>query len=104
MGSFWYEEVKLMMKKNTFLDVIACAEHLIANKYTSPARLAIMGGSAGGLLMGAVTNLRPDLFATVVANVPFVDALTTELDPSLPLTIGEREEGGNPADASDHEQ
>jgi len=87
----------MLGKKNTFTDFIAAAEYLIAEKYTSPDRLAIMGGSAGGLLMGAVTNLRPDLFAAVVANVPFVDALNTELDASLPLTVGEWEEWGNPA-------
>ena len=86
----------LLKKRNTFTDFIAAAEYLIARKYTSSDRLAIMGGSAGGLLMGAVTNLRPDLFAVVVANVPFVDSLNTMLDASLPLTVGEYEEWGNP--------
>ena len=98
VGKPWHEEGRLLKKKNTFTDFIACAEHLISEKYTSPGRLAIMGGSAGGLLMGAVTNMRPDLFKTVVAMVPFVDVLNTMLDPSLPLTVGEYEEWGNPAD------
>jgi oligopeptidase B len=86
----------MLTKKNTFTDFIAAAEFLIAQNYTSPEHLAIMGGSAGGLLMGAVTNMRPDLFAVVVAMVPFVDALNTELDATLPLTVGEWEEWGNP--------
>jgi oligopeptidase B len=98
LGKPWHEDGRMLRKKNSFTDFIACAEHLIAQRYTSPDRLAIMGGSAGGLLMGAVTNMRPDLFAAVVAMVPFVDALTTELDPTLPLTIGEWEEWGNPAE------
>ena len=85
-----------MTKRNTFTDFIASAEYLIAQKYTSRDRLAIQGGSAGGLLMGAVTNMRPDLFAVVIANVPFVDSLNTMLDASLPLTVGEYEEWGNP--------
>jgi len=97
LGKPWHEAGRMLGKKNTFTDFIAAAEHLIAQKYTSADRLAIMGGSAGGLLMGAVTNLRPDLFAVVVANVPFVDALNTELDATLPLTVGEWEEWGNPA-------
>ena len=98
LGKPWHEDGRLLVKMNTFTDFIASAEHLIAEKYTSPARLAIMGGSAGGLLMGAVANLRPDLFAVIVANVPFVDALNTELDATLPLTVGEWEEWGNPAE------
>ena len=98
MGRKWYEDGKFLQKKNTFTDFIACAEHLIAEKWTSCDRLAISGGSAGGLLMGAVVNLRPDLFKVVVANVPFVDVLTTILDESLPLTIQEWEEWGNPND------
>ncbi len=96
MGRWWYEQGKLLHKKNTFIDFIACAEHLIAEKYTSPEYLVISGGSAGGLLMGAVTNMRPDLFKGVVADVPFVDVLNTMLDPSLPLTVIEYEEWGNP--------
>src|SRR5580698_4417688 len=96
LGKPWHEDGRILKKKNTFTDFIACAEHLIAEKYTSSSRLAIMGGSAGGLLMGAVTNMRPDLFAVVVAKVPFVDALNTMLDASLPLTVGEYEEWGNP--------
>ena len=98
LGKPWHEDGRLLVKTNTFTDFIACAEYLIAEKHTSPERLAIMGGSAGGLLMGAVTNLRPDLFGVVVANVPFVDALNTELDATLPLTVGEWEEWGNPAE------
>lgn len=99
LGKPWHEDGRILKKKSTFTDFIACAEHLIAEKYTSPDRLAIMGGSAGGLLMGAVTNMRPDLFAVVVAKVPFVDALNTMLDASLPLTVGEYEEWGNPNEA-----
>jgi oligopeptidase B len=97
LGKPWHEAGRMLSKKNTFTDFIAAAEYLMAEKYSSPDRLAIMGGSAGGLLMGAVTNLRPDLFAVVVANVPFVDALNTELDATLPLTVGEWEEWGNPS-------
>ncbi|HUU85409.1 MAG TPA: S9 family peptidase [Phycisphaerae bacterium] len=96
MGRPWYDSGKLLHKKNTFTDFIACAEHLIDAKYTAPDRLAIMGGSAGGLLMGAVVNMRPDLFQAVVAQVPFVDVVTTMLDPSIPLTVTEYEEWGNP--------
>jgi oligopeptidase B len=96
LGKPWHEDGRILKKKSTFTDFIACAEHVLAEKYTSPDRLAIMGGSAGGLLMGAVTNMRPDLFAVVVAKVPFVDALNTMLDASLPLTVGEYEEWGNP--------
>ena len=96
MGRYWYEDGKLLKKKNTFTDFIACAEHLIAEKYTSSNKLVIYGGSAGGLLMGAVTNMRPDLFKAVIADVPFVDALNTMLDPSIPLTVIEYEEWGNP--------
>jgi len=97
LGKPWHEDGRLLKKKNTFTDFIACAEKVIAQKYTSAHRLAIMGRSAGGLLMGAVVNIRPDLFAAVVAGVPFVDSLNTALDDSLPLTIGEYEEFGNPA-------
>jgi oligopeptidase B len=98
MGRPWYDDGKLLKKKNTFTDFIACAEHLIAEKYTSADRLAAMGGSAGGLLMGAISNLRPDLFKVVVAYVPFVDVINTMLDESIPLTVTEFEEWGNPKD------
>jgi oligopeptidase B len=96
MGRRWYDEGKLKNKINTFRDFIVAAEHLIAEKYTCSEKLAIMGGSAGGLLMGAVTNMRPDLFKVVVAHVPFVDCLNTMMDPTLPLTVTEYEEWGNP--------
>jgi oligopeptidase B len=96
MGRRWYEDGKFLKKTNTFTDFVACAEHLIDEGYTSSERLVARGGSAGGLLMGAVANLRPDLFRAVVAEVPFVDCLTTMLDASLPLTIPEYEEWGNP--------
>src|SRR5437868_14505821 len=86
----------MMSKKNTFTDFIAAAETLIAMKYTSKEKLAIEGGSAGGLLMGAVVNMRPDLFRAVISKVPFVDVVNTMLDESLPLTVGEFEEWGNP--------
>jgi oligopeptidase B len=98
LGRRWYEEGKLFAKRNSFTDFIAAAEHLIAAGYTSTDRLAINGGSAGGLLMGAVTNMRPDLFQTVVAEVPFLDVINTMLDPSLPLTVIEYEEWGDPND------
>ncbi len=98
MGRQWYEDGKLLHKKNTFTDFIACAEHLIAQGYTVPPKLVIRGRSAGGLLMGAVTNMRPDLFAGVIAGVPFVDVINTMLDPSIPLTVSEFEEWGNPTD------
>jgi oligopeptidase B len=96
MGKAWHDDGKMMKKKNTFDDFIAVAEHLIAEKYTSPDKLAIQGGSAGGLLMGAVTNQRPDLFKAVVSQVPFVDVINTMMDSSLPLTVGEYLEWGNP--------
>ena len=96
MGEQWYEDGKLLKKKNTFTDFIACSEKLIQDKYTSTDKLAAMGGSAGGLLMGAVANMRPDLYHTIVAQVPFVDVITTMFDESLPLTTGEYEEWGNP--------
>lgn len=103
MGTEWYESGKLMKKKNTFHDFIAVAEKLIQDGYTSPKRLAISGGSAGGLLMGAVINMRPDLFGAVVAQVPFVDVLTTMLDPTLPLTLQEYEQWGNPNEKEPYE-
>ena len=96
MGEQWYEDGKLLKKKNTFTDFIACSEKLIADKYTSADKLAAMGGSAGGLLMGAVANMRPDMYQTIVAQVPFVDVITTMFDETLPLTTGEYEEWGNP--------
>ncbi len=96
LGEPWREAGRMMNKINTFTDFIACAEHLIKSKYTSKDRLVIQGGSAGGLLMGAVTNMRPDLFKAVVAQVPFVDVLNTMLDASLPLTTSEYIEWGNP--------
>jgi oligopeptidase B len=96
MGRQWYEDGKLLKKKNTFTDFIACSEHLIKEKYTSTDKLVASGGSAGGLLMGAVVNLRPDLYKAIVADVPFVDVVTTMLDESIPLTTGEFDEWGNP--------
>ena len=96
LGREWYENGKLLRKRNTFDDFIACAEHLVAEGYTTPDRLAIRGRSAGGLLIGAVLNQRPDLFAAAVAQVPFVDALTTMLDDKLPLTVNEYDEWGDP--------
>lgn len=96
LGEEWHDQGKLLSKKNTFTDFIACAEHLIANRYSSTGSLAIMGGSAGGLLVGSVLNMRPELFRAAVAKVPYVDNLNTGLDPTLPLTISEYEEWGNP--------
>ncbi|HVS81524.1 MAG TPA: S9 family peptidase [Pyrinomonadaceae bacterium] len=96
MGEPWRDAGRMMTKMNTFTDFIACAEHLTKQKYTSSDRLVIQGGSAGGLLMGAVTNMRPDLFKAVVAQVPFVDVINTMLDASLPLTTSEYIEWGNP--------
>ena len=103
MGRPWYEGGKLLNKRSTFTDFIACAEHLVASGYSSPDRLVINGGSAGGLLMGAVTNLRPDLFRVVLAEVPFVDVVNTMLDASLPLTVIEYDEWGNPGDKAAYE-
>ncbi|MBA3555695.1 MAG: S9 family peptidase, partial [Gemmatimonadales bacterium] len=103
MGRPWYEDGRLLRKRNSFTDFIAAAEHLVAEGYTSPGRLAIGGGSAGGLLMGAVTNLRPDLFAAVLAEVPFVDVVNTMLDATLPLTVIEYDEWGNPNDREYYE-
>ena len=96
MGREWYENGRLLHKRNTFDDFIACAQHLVAQGYTVPDRLAIRGRSAGGLLIGAVLNQRPDLFGCAVAQVPFVDALTTMLDDKLPLTVNEYDEWGDP--------
>ena len=103
MGEEWRDAGKLTLKMNTFTDFIACAEFLIAEKYTSPEHLAIQGGSAGGLLMGATINLRPDLFNAVLSQVPFVDVLNTMLDDTLPLTVGEYLEWGNPNIHADYE-
>lgn len=99
MGKSWHDGGRMLNKRNTFTDFVAAAEHLITRRYTQPAQLVIEGGSAGGLLMGAVANLRPDLFKAVVADVPFVDVMNTMLDPTLPLTTGEYEEWGDPRDA-----
>ncbi len=95
-GEQWHDRGKMMAKRNTFTDFIAAAEYLIAEKYTTPDKLAIMGGSAGGLLMGAVLNMRPELFNAAIAKVPFVDVLNTMLDASLPLTVTEYDEWGDP--------
>ncbi|MFN3927822.1 MAG: S9 family peptidase [Pseudanabaenaceae cyanobacterium] len=103
LGRTWYEQGKFLHKQNTFLDFIACAEHLIQTGYTSKGNIAISGGSAGGLLIGAVLNMRPDLFRTAIANVPFVDVVNTMLDDSLPLTQLEYDEWGNPQDVTFYE-
>ncbi|PZX52432.1 oligopeptidase B [Algoriphagus ratkowskyi] len=103
LGRGWYEDGKMLKKRNTFTDYIHCAEHLIDEKYTSSDHLYAMGGSAGGLLMGAVMNLRPDLFNGLIAAVPFVDVVTTMLDESIPLTTGEFQEWGNPKDKEFYE-
>lgn len=102
LGEQWREDGKLMKKKNTFSDFIACAEHLVKEKYTSKERLAIQGGSAGGLLIGAVLNMRPDLFKAAHTAVPFVDVINTMLDESLPLTVGEFLEWGNPKNKDEY--
>lgn len=96
MGRQWYEDGKMFKKKNTFNDFIDCAEFLIREKYTSPAHLYAEGGSAGGLLMGAISNMRPELWHGIIADVPFVDVVTTMLDESIPLTTNEFDEWGNP--------
>ena len=98
LGRRWYDQGKLLAKKNTFTDFVACARHLVEAGWTATDRLVARGASAGGLLMGAVANLAPDAFTGIVAQVPFVDALTSMLDPSLPLTVTEWEEWGNPLD------
>lgn len=96
MGRDWYENGKLLKKKNTFYDFIDCGKALISKRYTSPEHLYAMGGSAGGLLMGAVINIEPQMWNGVVAQVPFVDVINTMLDASIPLTTGEYDEWGNP--------
>jgi oligopeptidase B len=102
LGKPWHDAGRMRKKRNTFTDFIAAAEHLIALHYTTPQKLVIEGGSAGGLLTGAVTNMRPDLFRMVISHVPFVDVLNTMLDASLPLTVGEYEEWGNPQIPEDY--
>jgi len=96
LGKPWHDDGKMLVKRNTFTDFVSCVEHLTAAGYGDPARVAIEGGSAGGLLMGAVVNLRPDLFHAVISHVPFVDVMNTMLDATLPLTVPEYEEWGNP--------
>jgi oligopeptidase B len=103
MGKAWHDQGRMMNKRNTFTDFIAAAEFLVGEKYTEKDRLAIEGGSAGGLLMGAVTNMRPDLFKAVVSRVPFVDVINTMVDASLPLTAGEWEEWGDPRKKPDYD-
>jgi oligopeptidase B len=102
MGRWWYDQGKMLNKKNTFTDFIATAEHLVAERWTSREKLAIRGGSAGGLLMGAVVNMRPDLFKVVVADVPFVDVINTMSDASIPLTAVEWVQWGNPANEAEY--
>jgi oligopeptidase B len=102
MGRLWYEHGKMKHKVNTFTDFIACAEHLCETGWTAPDRLVARGGSAGGLLMGAVATMRPDLFSAIVAEVPFVDVINTMLDETIPLTVIEWEEWGNPALEDQH--
>jgi len=104
LGKGWHDQGRMASKMNTFTDFVAAAEHLVERRYTSAERLAIEGGSAGGLLVGAATNLRPELFRAVVARVPFLDVLNTMLDPSLPLTVGEYEEWGDPRQREDYER
>jgi len=96
LGRIWYESGKLLEKKNTFKDFITCAEFLVQTHVTNTQLLVIQGASAGGLLMGAVLNARPDLFKACLTRVPFVDVMATMSDPSIPLTVGEYEEWGNP--------
>ena len=96
LGRTWYEDGKMMNKKNTFFDFIDCGKYLVEKKYGSPEKLFAMGGSAGGLLMGAIVNYEPKMWKAIVAQVPFVDVLTTMLDESIPLTTGEFDEWGNP--------
>ncbi|HOP02966.1 MAG TPA: S9 family peptidase [Tenuifilaceae bacterium] len=100
LGRDWYEDGKLLNKMNTFTDFIDCSQYLVDNNYTNPDKLFAMGGSAGGLLMGVIANLRPDLYKGVIAQVPFVDVVTTMLDSSIPLTTGEYDEWGNPNDST----
>jgi oligopeptidase B len=99
LGDTWHDAGKMLVKRNTFTDFVTCAEHLTASSYGDPTRVAIEGGSAGGLLMGAVVNLKPEIFRAVISHVPFVDVMNTMLDASLPLTVPEYEEWGNPNEA-----
>jgi oligopeptidase B len=101
MGRHWYEDGKMLKKNNTFNDFIDCAEYLIKEKFTSKEHLYAMGGSAGGLLMGAIVTTRPDLWKGVIAAVPFVDVVTTMMDDSIPLTTNEFDEWGNPRDSKE---
>jgi oligopeptidase B len=103
MGRKWYDDGKLLKKMNTFTDFNDCAEHLIAQNYTSSEKLFALGGSAGGLLMGAIINLQPELYQGVIAAVPFVDVVTTMLDEDIPLTTSEYDEWGNPNDKEYYE-
>ena len=96
LGREWYEDGRVFNKKNTFMDFISASEFLIEKKYTSPDHLYAMGGSAGGLLMGAIMNMSPELYNGVISAVPFVDVVTTMLDESIPLTTGEYDEWGDP--------
>ena len=98
LGRQWYEEGKLLKKRNTFLDLIACGEHLVKESYTSKEKMVVAGGSAGGMTVGATMNMRPDLFEIVIAQVPFVDVINTMMDPTIPLTVVEYDEWGNPND------
>ena len=102
LGKPWHDAGRMHQKRNTFTDFVACAEHLVAERWFDPKRLGASGGSAGGLLMGAIINLRPDLWRAVVLAVPFLDVLTTMLDTDLPLTVGEFEEWGDPRQADDY--
>ena len=101
LGRHWYDDGKMLNKRNTFTDFIACAQHLVDSKWASPSLLVARGASAGGLTVGAVANLVPQMFRAIDAHVPFVDCLTTMLDPTLPLTITEWEEWGNPLEDAD---
>ena len=96
LGRSWYEHGRLMFKRNTFTDFVAAGEHLVKAGWAAPDRIAALGGSAGGLLMGAVANLAPELFCGILAQVPFVDPLTTVLDPAIPLTVVEWDQWGDP--------
>jgi oligopeptidase B len=103
LGRAWYEKGKFLYKRNSFTDFIACAEHLARHRYSEAGRMICYGGSAGGMLMGAVVNMRPDLWRASVLVVPFVDVLNTMLDDTLPLTVIEYDEWGNPAEKKYYE-